>query len=90
MTDAELTARALLGMSTEVATWFSPKGPLTADELGLRFVDMSMALLRASRDGIALTSAELDLPGIDSFIEVYERRGGYGMRGVRANTRRGA
>jgi len=88
--DARLATLALLGMCTEVATWFRPKGPLTPEALGLEFAQMTLSLLRAGRSGVPLTVADLEVPAVGPFIAAYERRGGYGMVGAKAASRRGA
>ncbi|MFN2158928.1 MAG: TetR/AcrR family transcriptional regulator [Anaerolineales bacterium] len=38
--DSSLSARALLGMINWTITWYSPEGPLTADEIGENLANM--------------------------------------------------
>jgi AcrR family transcriptional regulator len=43
------TARAMASMCTAVATWFNPRGPRTPMEIAEHYVDLSLAMLGASR-----------------------------------------
>lgn len=89
--DAHLAALALLGMCTEVATWYRPRGRMTPQALGLQFVDLSLSLLRASGEaGRPVVAAELGLPELAPLLATYEERGGYGMVGAKAASRSGA
>lgn len=88
--DPRLATLALLGMCTEVATWYRPRGPLTPEALGLQFADMSLALLRARDEaGAPLRVDSVDVPELDPFMEIYEARGGFGMVSAKATSRRG-
>lgn len=89
--DPSLVTLALLGMCTEVANWYRPRGRMSPEALGLRFADLSLALLRTtSESGQPVTVADLTLPDLGPFMAIYEGRGGYGMVGAKAASRSGA
>jgi AcrR family transcriptional regulator len=68
--DAHDARLALIEMCTGVATWFSPTGRRTPEELGRRFADMALALLDARRDGQRVRIAKMDLPDPSWFREL--------------------
>ncbi len=83
--DPSLATLALVGMCTEVATWYRPSGRMSPEDLGLHFVDMSLGLLRTTnKDGRPVLAADLNLPELAPYLAVYEERGGYGMIGAKA------
>jgi len=45
----EDTARALLGMCQAVATWYTPTGPLSPQDVAARYVDIALRAVGASR-----------------------------------------
>jgi AcrR family transcriptional regulator len=48
VTDAKLTAFALLDMGTGVAVWFRPDGEQTVDQLAYRYGDLAMRMVGAT------------------------------------------
>lgn len=46
---ARQAARAILAMSTAVATWYSPRGALSSSEVGAEYVQLALALVEAKR-----------------------------------------
>lgn len=89
--DPRLATLALLGMCTEVATWYRPQGQMSPDVVGLRFLDLSLALLRATDgSGRTLTSDAVELPDAAPFLAIYEERGGHGIVGAKATSRSGS
>jgi AcrR family transcriptional regulator len=57
--DVKLATFALLQMCTGVAYWYTPRGPLSIDEISAAFVEMALALLSGSagREGSGLVSS---------------------------------
>ncbi|MFA6575764.1 MAG: TetR/AcrR family transcriptional regulator [Nocardioides sp.] len=89
--DQRLAGLALLGMCTEVANWYRPRGRMTPEVLGLQFADMSLALLRTTGpDGRPITIADVTSPDPAPYLATYEERGGYGMVGAKATSRSGS
>lgn len=89
--DARLATLALLGMCTEVATWYRPRGRMSEDLIGLRFVEMSLGLLRATDAGGGPGDAEkVSMADIAPYLAIYEERGGHGMVGAKATARAGS
>lgn len=66
------TRLALLEMCNGVAAWFSPDGELDIAQVGEQFVDLALALVRAKRNGRALTVADLDLPTAEWFMSLVD------------------
>lgn len=91
VTNPSLATLALLGMCTEVATWYRPRGQLSPEALGLQFADMSLALLRTvDGAGRPVSAADLELPELTPYLASYEERGGHGMSGTKATSRNGS
>lgn len=89
--DAHLATLALLGMCTEVAAWYRPRGRSAPEVLGTDFAEMGLALLRTTgKDGRPVSVADLELPDLASALGAYEQRGGYGMVGAKASSKSGA
>jgi AcrR family transcriptional regulator len=53
---------AILEMTTGVAHWYRPDGPMSVPQLCDRFADMGLALMGAARDGRGLTVADFRRP----------------------------
>jgi AcrR family transcriptional regulator len=91
VSNPRLATLALLGMCTEVATWYRPRGRMSPEDLGWQFADMGLAMLRANdEDGRPVTITEVDELDLGPFLAVYEERGGYGMVGAKATSRSGS
>lgn len=89
--DARLATLALLGMCTEVATWYRPRGRMSVDLIGLRFVEMGLGMLHASDpSGRPAQAADVSLTDIERFLAIYEERGGHGMLGAKSTARAGS
>jgi AcrR family transcriptional regulator len=88
--DARLATRAVLGMCTEVATWFRPSGSLTPEHVSREFAAMALSMLGANAAAGSPVRADIEALELARFVALFERRGGYGMTGVRASSRRGA
>jgi AcrR family transcriptional regulator len=89
--DPQLATLALLGMCTEVATWFRPRGRMPAEAVGVSFVDMSLALLRSSdAQGRPVDSTAVSVPDISPFLAIYEERGGQHTVGAKGMARNGS
>jgi AcrR family transcriptional regulator len=67
--DVRLAGFALLQMCTGVAQWYSPTGALPIEEISARFADMTLALVRAERDGEPVRFAELGLGDLARYAE---------------------
>lgn len=55
--NARITKLALLNMCTGLSDWYRPDGPNTLEEIIEEFVELGFRLVRATRDGVAVTRA---------------------------------
>jgi AcrR family transcriptional regulator len=60
--DPRVAAIALLQMSTGVAHWYRPTGPLTLTRLSRSYADLALSTVRATRDGVPVRADALELP----------------------------
>lgn len=60
--DPRIATTALLQMCTGVAHWYQPTGPLTLTRLCRIHAGLALAMVRASRDGAAVSAEDLELP----------------------------
>lgn len=87
--DPSLATLALVGMCTEVATWYRPSGRMSPEALGLHFVDMGLGLLHTTgEDGRPVLAADIHPLELAPYLSAYEERGGYGMVGAKATAKR--
>lgn len=64
---------ALLQMTTGVAQWYKPRGPLTAEEVWHQFATMALAMLDPGTGRRRLTVDSLDLPpasGLKALVQL--------------------
>lgn len=60
--DQHVSRLALIEMCNGTGTWFNPKGPLGIDEIARITAELSLALARATQDGIPLSMDNLTDP----------------------------
>ncbi|MGB3374205.1 MAG: TetR/AcrR family transcriptional regulator [Microbacterium sp.] len=88
VSNPRLATLGLLGMCTEVSTWYRPGGRMTPGDLGWEFADMGLAMLRAKDEhGRAAAIGGVSTLDLSPYLAIYEQRGGYGMVAAKATSR---